>query len=470
METLYRKIADEMAEDIEQGIYGEGQKVPSVRMLSKQRSVSISTINQAYALLEDRGFIRSKPQSGYYVRDGISDRIAPPPMSFGGEPEDVTKSAMINRMLNACNQPSLVNLGAAIPDLALMPYRSLQTHIQKVSRFESREVFNYQFSPGYEPLRSQIAIRMRAVGVRCHSDDIVITHGCAEALSLCLRCNTKRGDIVAVESPCYYGFLQLADVFGLKVIEIPTDPEHGISVDALTLALQQWPIKIVMVNSRYSNPTGSSITEEKQKALVQLARRFDIKIIEDDIYGELGIEQPLQSVLKRYDTDGRVMYCSSFSKTVSPGMRIGWTIPGNSRQDVTQLQMYTTFSPNAINQHAMTHYLQTGHHEKHLRTMRATCQVNIDRMIGAIRQYFPDGTRVGKPKGGFILWVCLPEEVNACELQRVGFENGINIVPGDIFSNSDQFNHYIRLNCGLPWSENIHLALKKLGQLATAML
>jgi len=465
MSTLYRKIADELAEDIEQGLYTPGQKVPSVRQLSKQRAVSISTINQAYGLLEDRGLIQSKPQSGYFVRSCANTPIAPPPMSNGSEPEEVTKSDLINRMLHICNQPSHVNLGAAIPDLSLMPYRALQTHIQKVSRFQSREVFGYQFSPGYEPLRTQIATRMRDAGVRCHPDDIVITHGCAEALSLCLEVNTQPGDIVAVESPCYYGMLQLANVLGLKVIEIPTDPQRGISLDALKLALQQWPIKVVIVTARYSNPTGAALGEDQQKQLFQLAKKFDIKILEDDIYGDTGFNKPIQSVIKRFDTDGRVMYCSSYSKTISPGLRIGWTIPGTSLKEVTQQQTFRTFSPPALSQYAMTSYLQTGHYDKHLRKLRSIIGDNIERTVNAVRQFFPTDTKVSKPNGGFILWVCLPEDVKAVSLQQQAMSKGINVVPGDIFSNSDQFDHFIRLNCAIPWDETVIDALKLVGKL-----
>lgn len=466
MNTLYRQIAEELAEDIEQGIYSAGQKVPSVRQMAKQRSVSITTINQAYGLLEDRGFIRSKPQSGYFVRDGLKLVSAPPPMSSGGEPEEFTKSAIITQMLTNRGKANQIDLGAAIPDLSFTPYRGLQTQIQKAARFQAREVFNYVFSPGYEPLRNQIAIRMREVNVRCHADDIVITHGCAEAIALALRCHTQAGDIVAVESPCYYGFLQQANTLGLKVIEIPTDPSTGISVDALTLALQQWPIKMVAVTSRYSNPSGATLSEQKQRELVALAKRYDIKIMEDDIYGELGYGEPIRTVLKSFDEDGRVIYCSSFSKTISPGLRIGWMLPGEKLKSVIDNQMFNTFSPSALGQHAMHNYLQSGHFDKHLRSLRKAYAENTDRMVNAIRQYFPQGTCVSKPKGGFIVWVCLPKSVNVIKLRNACLEHDINIVPGDIFSNRDEFSNFMRLNCAIPWTEQVKNALQVVGELA----
>jgi len=465
MDTLYAQIADDLALDIQQGLYVPGTKVPSVRQLSKQRSVSISTVNQAYALLEDRGLIRAKPQSGYFVRQGANDPIMAPPMSTGSEPAVVGKSELIGRMLSVVNGSSHTNLGAAIPHHSFMPLRALQTHIQKVSRFQSQEVFNYQFSPGYEPLRKQIALRMREVGVRVHSNEVVITQGCSEALSLCLRSNTVAGDIVAVESPCYYGFLQLAKQFDLKIIEIPTDPQTGISLEALELALQQWPIKIIAVNSRYSNPTGAAFSTEKQESLFNLAQKHDVKILEDDIYGEIGFAQSIHTVIKKFDTEGRVMYCSSYSKTVSPGLRIGWCIPGNSLKKIMDLQTFTTFGPASVSQYAMSSFLQTGHYDKHLRNLTTLCRDNLERVTHAVRQYFPVGTKISQPKGGYILWVCLPNNVNAIELQLKSLKKGINIAPGDLFSNSEHFSHCIRLNCALPWNDELRNAIKKLGSL-----
>jgi DNA-binding transcriptional MocR family regulator len=473
--TLYRQVAADLANDIEEGVYLAEQKIPSVRKLSKQLQVSISTINQAYALLEDQGLIRAKPQAGYFVRKGANDEPVAPPVSLGGQPKAVTKTELINHVLENVNKKSSVDLGCAIPNYSFLPYRSLQTHMQKVTRFNMEEVFNYQFSPGLESLRIQIALRMRDVGLRCHADDIVITQGCSEALHLCLSSATQRGDIIAVESPCYYGFLQMAKLRDLKVIEIPTDPAHGISTDALKLALEQWPIKAVMVTSRYSNPTGGSISGEKQKQLVALANQFDCQIIEDDIYGEMpvdntvglkGSKEPISTVIKTHDTDDRVMYCSSYSKTVGPGLRIGWCIPGRNKESVIQAQRFSTMATSSLPQLTMASYLQNGHYDKHLRSLRQKVTENIKLFSQAVQLYFPKDTRLSIPTGGFILWICLPEKVSSIELLHRAQAESISIIPGDIFSNSDQFNHYIRLNCATPWSEDVKHAIARLGEIA----
>jgi len=480
-EPLYRRIACELIADIEAGVYPVGQKIPSVRHMSKIRSVSISTVTQAYSWLEDQGWLMARPQSGYYVRSCFTPALAErepgtlPPASRGGQPTEFTKSALINDMLGQINLPSQINLGAAIPDPKLMPLRQLQTHINKVSRFHTAEILDYQFAPGFEPLRRQLAARMRDVGVRCLADDIIITNGCAEALALVLRATMKAGELIAVESPCYYGLLQVAGLLGLKIIEIPTDPQHGMSLDALQLALQQWPVKMVAINSRYSNPTGAVLAENQQKKLLRLAEEFDIGIIEDDVYGELGHpgtggEKPVNTVLKTFDRDGRVLYCSSFSKTLAAGLRVGWCIPGRWFQRVCEQQMFTTFSAPSVSQYAVSSYLENGQYDRHLRQLRPRVAEYMRRMLDAVHSYFPAGTQVTEPQGGFVLWLALPQPVDAKKLYHAASQRSVTIVPGGLFSNTRQFDHCIRLNSSLAWNSELDNALKILAQLTEEQL
>jgi DNA-binding transcriptional MocR family regulator len=476
MDKLYEKIANELAADIQLGIYISGEKIPSVRKFSRQKSVSISTIAMAYGLLEDQGLVRSKPQSGYFVREGANDPIQPPPISKGTRPNAVSKSDIISTMLNATTQPGLLNLGAAIAHDSFMPHKTLQTHIQKVSRFQSSQALSYIFSPGYEPLRRQIATRMRQISVKCHPDEVIITQGCSEALSLCLNSATQADDIIAVESPCYYGYLQLAKQKGLKVIEIPTDSQTGMSLEALSLALKQWPIKLILTSSRYSNPTGAVMDTQKQQQLYKLAQQFDVKILEDDVYGELGfnssvnglVNSSVNTVLKTFDVDDRVMYCSSFSKTLAPGLRIGWCLPGKTFEHVVQAQSFSSFSPSAICQLAVSSFLESGHLDKHLRKFRQLCQANLESISMAVRQHFPDGTCITRPTGGFVLWVKLPDNYPITDLPKKALERGISLAPGGLFSNSDDFDQYLRLNCALPMDSCLRGAIKTLGELVHA--
>ncbi len=466
---LYQRIAQQLAEDIRRGVYRPGERVPSVRKMSRQLSVSHATVLQAYANLEDQGMIRARPQSGFYVHQTPVLTAPTPDIAQVERPKLVTRSSIINQVLSESRREGLIPLGAAVPHVDYLPVRALHQQLAKVTRFHSPRAFSYMFSPGYEPLRRQVAIRMRDAGVVVDSSEIVITHGCVDALQMSLRVLTKPGDLIAAESPTYYGLLQLADLLGLKVIEIPSDPDTGMSLEALQLAAGQWPIKALVLTARLSNPLGVSMPDHRQKQLLSLAARFDIQIVEDDIYGELMFDQGQYKALKSNDRDGRVIYCSSFSKTLSPGVRIGWVIAGLRQAEIERLQTFSTHSACSVTQMGVAAYLENGGYDRHLRAIRQEYRKNLSAFQLAVQRYFPEGTQMTRPKGNFILWVSLPVRVNTQDLHVRALERGISIAPGLIFSNTEQFNHCIRLNCGLPWNNETERALRTLGQLASEL-
>ncbi len=466
---LYQRIAQQLAEDIRRGVYRPGERVPSVRKMSRQLSVSHATVLQAYANLEDQGMIRARPQSGFYVHQTPVLTAPTPDIAQVERPKLVTRSSIINQVLSESRREGLIPLGAAVPHVDYLPVRALHQQLAKVTRFHSPRAFSYMFSPGYEPLRRQVAIRMRDAGVVVDSSEIVITHGCVDALQMSLRVLTKPGDLIAAESPTYYGLLQLADLLGLKVIEIPSDPDTGMSLEALQLAAGQWPIKALVLTARLSNPLGVSMPDHRQKQLLSLAARFDIQIVEDDIYGELMFDQGQYKALKSNDRGGRVIYCSSFSKTLSPGVRIGWVIAGRRQAEIERLQTFSTHSACSVTQMGVAAYLENGGYDRHLRAIRQEYRKNLSAFQLAVQRYFPEGTQMTRPKGNFILWVSLPVRVNTQDLHVRALERGISIAPGLIFSNTEQFNHCIRLNCGLPWNNETERALRTLGQLASEL-
>jgi DNA-binding transcriptional MocR family regulator len=466
---LYQRIARQLAADIQKGVYQPGERVPSVRKMSAQLNVSHATVLQAYANLEDQGLIRARPQSGYYVHQTPALTAPTPDIARVERPGLVTRSSIIQQVLDESRRDGVFALGAAVPHVDYLPVRALHQQIAKVTRFQSPRAFSYMFSPGYEPLRRQIAIRMRDAGVVVDPSEVVITHGCVDALQMALRTITRPGDLIAAESPTYYGLLQLADLLGLKVIEIPSDPTAGISLEALQLAANQWSIKALMMTSRLSNPLGGVVPEERQKQLLRLVGEFNIQVIEDDIHGELMFDQGRHKALKAYDRLGQVIYCSSFSKTLSPGVRIGWMIAGKHQAEIQRLQTFSTHSACSVTQMAIASYLENGGYDRHLRHIRQEYRKNLTAYQLAVQQHFPAGTQMTRPLGGFILWVSLPGRVNTQELHVRALEQGISIAPGLIFSNTEQFNHCIRLNCGIPWEREAERALMTLGVLATQL-
>ncbi len=462
---LYQRIAQQLAEDIRRGVYQPGERVPSVRKLSTQLNVSHATVLQAYATLEDQGLIRARPQSGLRPPHPGADRADPGyragRASRPGHPQQ-------HHQPGARRVPPrrVFPLGAAVPHVDYLPVRALHQQLAKVTRFQSPRAFSYMFSPGFEPLRRQVAIRMRDAGVVVDPSQVTITHGCVDAIHMALRVLTRPGDLIATESPSYYGLLQLADVLGLKVIEIPSDPRTGISLEALQLAANQWSIKALVLTARLSNPFGGTIPEDRQKQLLKLTAEHNIGVVEDDIYGELMFDQGQARSLKSHDRDGRVIYCSSFSKTISPGVRIGWIIAERYQEEIRRLQTFTTHSACTVTQMGVAAYLENGGYDRHLRYIRQEYRKNMTAYQLAVQQYFPEGTQMTRPKGGFILWVSLPAKVNTKELHVRALEQGISIAPGLIFSNTEQFNNCLRLTCGIPWNREAERAIMTLGMLA----
>ncbi|MCJ8167703.1 aminotransferase-like domain-containing protein [Atopomonas sediminilitoris] len=468
---LYQQIAQQLADDIARGVYQAGERVPSIRKMSVQLGVSHATVLQAYASLEDQGFIRARPQSGYYVHPNAMLTAPTPDIGRVEKPSKVTRGSIIAQVLaESRRDDSVIALGAAVPHVDYLPLRPLQQHLAKVTRFNSKQAFSYMFSPGFEPLRRQVAIRMRDAGVAVDPSQITITHGCVEAMQLALRVTTKPGDLVATESPIYYGFLQLAELLGLKVVEIPTDPSTGLCLDSLQMALERWPIKALVMTARLGNPLGAVMATERQKQLLKLMREKAVPVIEDDIYGELMFDDGAHKALKAYDRHGQVIYCSSFSKTLSPGVRVGWLVAGPYQEAVQRLQTFTTHTACSVTQMAVASYLENGGYDRHLRHVRAEYRKNLTAYQLAVQRYFPECTQITRPQGGFILWISMPGKINAQELHRLALEQGISIAPGLIFSNTEQFNHCMRLNCSIPWRSETDSAMATIGRLACQLL
>ncbi len=464
MEHLYEAVAVEVIDQIRDGRYRPGDRLPGVRALSDRRQVSVATAIAAYRRLEDDGYIEARPRSGFYVRTPKSTVAAPGISTPASRPAPVTGQAMALDLVKAANDPAMIHLGAAVPDPAYLPTALVEKALARVARRERVRSARYAFPPGAPELRRQISRRMATAGANVHPDEIVITNGCQEALTLALRATTKPGDIVAVESPTFYGLLQAIEAQGLKALEIPTHPRDGISVDALQLALEQWPVRACIVTPNYSNPLGACLPDPSRRRLVDLLARHRIPIIEDDVYGDLGFDTERPSVLKALDGDG-VLHCASFSKTVSPGLRIGWIAPGRYLADVEYQKFVLNLATPTVPQLAMAEILDGGRLDRHLRKTRGEYARAVERMTDAVTRHFPAGTRVTRPAGGFVLWIELPDDQDTFDLARRALAEGISIAPGPIFSATQKYRHFMRLSCACPWDGRIDRALAQLARM-----
>ena len=467
---LYNDIANKIHAHIDNGAYQPGSRLPGVRRLSQQYRVSISTIIQAERLLENIGLIEARPRSGYYV---LQRPWQKPELPTASQPElkptPVTGQELVLQLAHLTNQPDFIQLGAAVPDSSFLPMRSIQRSLSKVTRQYNQQAANYTFPPGVPELQIQIARRMHFCGSCVDTEKVLITNGCQEALSIALQTVAKPGDIIAIESPTFYGLLQVIESLGMIALEIPTDPQHGISIPALELALEQWSIKACVLIPNFSNPLGSLMPDNNKKALIKLARRHLLTLIEDDIYGDLGYSGERPASLHSFSNNklDTVIYCSSFSKTISQGLRIGWMVlPEKLYQRAEYLKYVTNLAAPTLPQLALADFLAQSGYERHLRQVQSRYSQQVNLFTHAISKYFPEGTRVSHPQGGFVIWVELAEEANSLELSHRMLSKKVSIAPGQIFSASQKYHNCIRLNCAQPWSAEVEKALITLARIS----
>lgn len=470
----YEQLADEIAGLIAAGSLRAGDRLPSVRQTSVSRRLSPSTVFEAYYLLEARGLVRARARSGYYVLPARSTSAAPPEPQPSAPPEgslDVAISDLVFQVLGSVRDRDVVPLGSAFPSPTLFPLprlaRDLSSAMRSLDPWRTVEALG----PGHEALRRQLGLRYAADGMALDAQEIVITNGAMEALNLALQAVTQPGDLVAVESPTFYAALQALERLQLKAVEIATHPRTGVDLDALAAALERHPVKACWLMPSFQNPLGSLMSEERKQALVDLLAARNVPLIEDDVYGELHFDARRPPPAKAYDRAGLVMHCSSFSKTLAPGYRVGWVAGGRHAQRIERMKLMTTLAAPIPSQEALSRYLQRGGYERHLRQLRQVLEAQRDRALKAVARHFPAGTRVTQPQGGYFLWLELPRGVDALQLHRLALSQRISLAPGQLFSaDHARFGHCVRINFGHPQDERFDDAMRVVGRLAGNLL
>lgn len=463
---LYDQVGQLVVSMIDQGTLTPGARVPSLRKMSRQLKVSITTVMQAYVHLEEQGYIEARPQSGYFVRHRHPQQPAVPRKSRPrGEPRRVAVRDTVEAILSATKQRGVVPLGIANPSTELLPVKALSRALARVASGQALAGIDYCFPPGHEELRRQIAFRSVDLGCEVGPADVVIANGCTEALSLALSAVAKPGDVVAVESPTYFFVLEMIERLGMLALEVCTDAETGLCLDTLERELGRHDVRAVVSVPNFHNPVGSLMPEAHKERLVAMLAERGIPLIEDDIFGDLHFADTRPRIAKCYDREGLVLTCSSFSKTLAPGYRIGWVLPGRFTGEVLKLKRTMGFSATPT-QLAVAEFLRSGSYDRHLRRLRAAYRDQVERMRFEVAQTFPDGTRVSRPQGGFVLWVELPAGVDSMELLDRALAQGVSVAPGTLFSPTQRFRRCIRLNAGMLWNDEVRDAVGRVGALA----
>lgn len=464
----YETLAADLESAIRGGVIRPGERLPSVRQTSTARRVSMSTVFQAYYLLEARGLVEARERSGYFVTDRANAKLPPVPFKAGdsGPISTVSVSDAVFSMLEAGTRPHVVPLGSPFPDPTLFPLARLGRSMAASARNYTARGTVDDITPGKESLRRLIAQRYIARGVTVHPDEIVITNGALEALNLSLATVARPGDAIAVESPAFYGALQAIERLGMRAVEVPTHPETGVDLDALEHAFRERGVKACWLMPTFQNPLGATMPDASKEALVALLRQYGVPLVEDDVYGELHFGGQSPRPAKAWDRDGLVLHCGSFSKTLAPGYRIGWVAPGAYMRDLARQKVAATLMASMPAQLGLVDYLRRGGFDLHLRKLRQTLAARYDEVAGAVSRHFPEGTCATEPRGAYFMWVQMPPQVDAFELFRQGKEHKICIAPGPVFSSTGGFRNCVRLNFSHGLTPRVDNALRIIGRLA----
>jgi len=472
---LYEQVAGRVRGMILRRAFRPGDRLPSVRELSRQEGVSITTVLEAYRLLEAQGLIHPRPQSGYYVHAYASvvpaepRRTEPTPI-----PAEFRRDDLLQSMSRHLERPGLQQLAFATPNPNYLPHAKLARIMTAVARDHPEACYGYGPAAGHRSLREQIAQRAFQAGAIVSPDEIVVTTGCQEALCLALHAVCNPGGVVMVESPCHYGVLQAIQLAGLKCLEVATRTRGGICLDAAaetmrTAAAEGNPVQAVLVNPNFHNPLGGLMSDEDKQALVEIANRYGVAVIEDDVYGDLGYEVDRPKVVKAFDETGDVVLCSSFSKTIAPGYRVGWIVAGKRSLKVERLKHALSVGAPSMPQLAIAEFLATGGYDVYLRRARKAYAQNTSRMADAVARYFPAGTRVTRPVGGFVLWIEMPSCIDSVRLYGDALKQNVSIAPGLLFSAQATCRNFIRLSTAR-WDEEMEAAIARLGRVAQSLM
>lgn len=469
-QPLYQDLAERMGDLIRKGTFSSGSRLPSVRKMSREHGVSITTVIEAYGRLEDRGLIEPRPRSGYFVSaPKVVNGQLPRPARTSRTAVAVRCPDIFAAVVEAVADPGIVPFGTAVPGDGIVPGARLASISNAVCRRMGSSAYRYSMAPGRIELRTAVARRLLKAGVKVTPDDIVTTLGATEALALMLRAVTRPGDVVAVEIPTFFGILHLLKDLGLKVMEVPMNAREGLDLDALEEITARLPVKACIVQPSYQNPVGSCMNDDAKRRLVEIATARDFILIEDDLYGELGHAGPRPKALKHFDRHDRVILCGSVSKSLAPALRVGWVLPGKWSNEIKRLKTIHYPANATVSELVVAEFFNTGGYDRHLRRIGALFAKQCARIREAVFKSFPEGTRVNQPKGGFVLWIEMSPGFDSERFAAMALEKGISLMPGSFFSATCRLKHCLRLSCGTACDDRASKAVSTLGKLAHRM-
>jgi DNA-binding transcriptional MocR family regulator len=465
-EFLYQQVIEFIASQQKSGALCPGDKLPSLRKLSRQFEISVPTVKQAYIELERQGKISARPQSGYYLKAQQARTLLPRPANWsGGKPVEVKCRSLIEQVHEAVHLPNTVALGISNPVHAHPPDKALARLMRSVISRVAEKAVSYGPVNGDAKLRMQLAFRYQEQGVVVNHNDIIITNGAQEALSIALQCIAKRGDVIAIESPCFFGIIELIESLGMKALEVYTCTEDGLCLNELKAMVKKHAVKACLFSTAINNPLGSMMSDQQRLEMVSFLEQQNIPLIEDDVYSDLYFSAQRPKPAQLYSKKGLVLTCSSFSKTAAPGYRVGWLLAGQFEEQAKRIKRAQSCSTSMLQQWTLNEYLASGEYDRHLSVLRKKLIVNCERMRALVAEHFPSEVCISKPQGGSVLWVRCRSHVQTSRFFSLALSHGVSFAPGEIFSPSGKYKNYMRISFGVQWNEDIEQAVIKLAQL-----
>ncbi len=465
-ELLYERLAEHLRRQIQRGVLRAGERLPSLRRLGRDQRISLATAVEAYQQLEREGLVEARPRSGYYVRSAAcaaprGQRVR----HLARAPMPVRNPALLG-VLDVQSRRDLVPLHAATPAASLLPAAAMASSVVRAMRRDPGTALGYTVPQGLPALRERIAQRYAQCGVEIDPDEIIVTAGAMEAISLSLRTLTRPGDIVVLETPTYHGLLQAVAAHGLRVLELPNHPGTGIDPAQLRELLERHAVRAALLVPNINNPLGSLTPEPAKREIVAACAAHGTVLIEDDLYGELAFSGQRPAPLRRYDDGEHVITCGSYSKTLAPGLRVGWMIGGRRRSELLRTKSFSTVATATLPQLALLEFHARYDIERSLRRLRRALAGQAQAYRQAVLEHWPAGVRVTEPAGGMTLWIELPGQIAGQALFEAALEHGIGLLPGHLFSNRGDYRQHVRISSGHPWDARMDAAMRTLGELA----
>ncbi|MFZ6772811.1 PLP-dependent aminotransferase family protein [Undibacterium sp. SXout7W] len=477
MQHSYRQLAALLSKKIKAGQYQPGERLPSVRACAEEHEFSVSTVIRCYRYLEAQGLVEARSKSGMYVADWSESHVQQGSTlkSAAAHPPAVEYDKLISlqhrmtELYSLTAQPLELGLHLASAAAEWYPCELLAKIAQRQLRQHPMQIGAYPAGSGLPSLKNSLVQWLATCGVDLTPADLLMTNGSTEALSVALRSVAQAGDTVIVESPVYFGLLQMLENLGVKAIEIPCVSDTGMSLEALEYALEhQNGVRAIVTMPNFQNPLGCVMPDKHKKRLLKLAEQYDLALIEDDVFGDLSAQAERPQPIKAWDKQGRVIYCGSCSKSIAPAFRIGWIAGGRYQAKITSLKLSHSLITPLLEQAVLAEFMQSGALPSHLRKLRERLSASIPQVIAAVQRYFPVGTQIVSTAGGWWLWLELPEHIDTLALLRQSVSRGIAFTPGALFSSSGKYANYLRLNIARPWDKQMDNGMRLLGQLASA--